>query len=43
MHLLEIDKYDYKLNETLVIPITPGTYIDLYVLDSNTVLFIIGV
>ena len=28
MHLLEIDKYEYKLNENLIVTIKPGRYID---------------
>ena len=28
MTLLEIDKYEYKLNENLIVTIKPGTYID---------------
>jgi hypothetical protein len=28
MQLLEIDKYEYKLNENLLVTINPGTYID---------------
>ena len=28
MHLLEIDKYEYRLNENLIVNIKPATYID---------------
>jgi hypothetical protein len=28
MQLLEIDKYEYKLNENLIVTIKPGTYVD---------------
>ena len=28
MSLLEIDKYEYKSNENLIVTIKPGTYID---------------